>query len=351
MDIKELKLSEVKPYEKNPRKNDDAVKYVAESIKEFGFKVPLVIDKNGVIVAGHTRYKAAKQLKMKTVPCLVADDLTDEQVRAFRLADNKVAEQAEWDGDLLDDELAESFDIDMSLFGFDDLEEMERYTQTGGTGSLVKKYVAPPYSILNQAAGYWKDRKKEWLAYIHSADGRDDSVLGAGLRKLAIKNGTASKETSGVSIFDPVLMETMIAWFCPEGGHILDPFAGGSVRGLVSSYTGRSYTGVDLRPEQIEANEKNWEEVKNEKDFYGNDLRKPKWICGDSTEIDHLASGEYDCLITCPPYADLEKYSDDSKDLSNMKYSDFLTAYNEIVKKIDRNVERKLFCCRHCWRS
>lgn len=118
MDIKELKLSEIKPYEKNPRKNDNAVKYVAESIKEFGFKVPLVIDRNGVIVAGHTRYKAAKQLKMKTVPCLVADDLTDEQVRAFRLADNKVAEQAEWDVDLLDEELADILDIDMGMFGF-----------------------------------------------------------------------------------------------------------------------------------------------------------------------------------------------------------------------------------------
>lgn len=118
MDIKELKMSDIKPYEKNPRKNDNAVKYVAESIKEFGFKVPLVIDRNGVIVAGHTRYKAAKQLKIKTVPCLVADDLTDEQVRAFRLADNKVAEQAEWDFDLLDDELAQILDIDMDAFGF-----------------------------------------------------------------------------------------------------------------------------------------------------------------------------------------------------------------------------------------
>lgn len=124
MDIKELNLSDIKPYEKNPRKNDNAVKYVAESIKEFGFKVPIVIDRNGVIVAGHTRYKAAKQLKMKTVPCLVADDLTDEQVRAFRLADNKVAEQAEWDFDLLDDELAQILDIDMDAFGFlNDIDE------------------------------------------------------------------------------------------------------------------------------------------------------------------------------------------------------------------------------------
>lgn len=113
-------MDEIHPYEKNPRKNDYAVKYVAESIKQFGFKVPLVIDRAGVIVAGHTRYKAAKKLKMDSVPCIVADDLTDEQIKAFRLADNKVAEKAEWDFDLLAEELDGLFDFDMTVFGFDD---------------------------------------------------------------------------------------------------------------------------------------------------------------------------------------------------------------------------------------
>lgn len=94
MDIVNKRLDMIKPYGKNPRKNDEAVKYVAESIKQFGFKVPIIIDCDGVIVAGHTRYKAAKKLKMETVPCIVADDLTDEQIKAFRLADNKVAEKA-----------------------------------------------------------------------------------------------------------------------------------------------------------------------------------------------------------------------------------------------------------------
>lgn len=103
MDIVLKKISDIRPYENNPRKNDEAVKYVAESIKQFGFKVPIVIDKDGIIVAGHTRYKAAKKLNLKEVPCIVADDLTDEQVKAFRLADNKVAEKAEWDFELLGD--------------------------------------------------------------------------------------------------------------------------------------------------------------------------------------------------------------------------------------------------------
>lgn len=120
MDIVLKKLSDIRPYEKNPRKNDEAVKYVAESIKQFGFKVPIVIDSNGVIVAGHTRYKAAKKLNLKEVPCIVADDLTEEQVKAFRLADNKVAEKAEWDFELLSDELDDLFDFDMTVFGFEE---------------------------------------------------------------------------------------------------------------------------------------------------------------------------------------------------------------------------------------
>lgn len=119
-------LDEVRPYANNPRKNDDAVEYVVNSIKEFGFKVPIIIDGSGEIVAGHTRYKAAKQLDMEEIPCIVADDLTDEQIKAFRLADNKVSEKAEWDFDLLGEELDDIVDIDMETFGFDfEIEEEE----------------------------------------------------------------------------------------------------------------------------------------------------------------------------------------------------------------------------------
>lgn len=125
MNIVNKSISEIKPYEKNPRKNDDAVKYVAESIKEFGFKVPVVIDKNGVIVAGHTRWKAAKELKLETLPCVVADDLTEEQIKAFRLVDNKVSEKAGWDFALLEEELDDLFDFDMEVFGFVEHEDVD----------------------------------------------------------------------------------------------------------------------------------------------------------------------------------------------------------------------------------
>ena len=129
MQIVEKNINDIKPYEKNPRKNDSAVDAVTNSIGEFGFKVPVVIDKDNVIVCGHTRYKAAKKLGLDTVPCVVADDLTDEQIKAYRLADNKASELAEWDIDLLGEELDDIFDIDMSDFGFNLTEEEDTQTE------------------------------------------------------------------------------------------------------------------------------------------------------------------------------------------------------------------------------
>ena len=120
MTIREIKTADLKPYENNPRNNDAAVDAVANSIKQFGFKVPIVIDKDNVIVAGHTRLKAAEKLGLDKVPCIVADDLTDEQIKAFRLADNKTAELAEWDFNALAREIADLDTIDVSEFGFDE---------------------------------------------------------------------------------------------------------------------------------------------------------------------------------------------------------------------------------------
>jgi ParB-like chromosome segregation protein Spo0J len=119
--IEYIDIDKIKPYENNPRHNEEAIPYVMNSIKEFGFKVPIILDKNNVIIAGHTRVESAKRLGMTEVPCLYANDLTEEQVKAFRLADNKVSEKAEWDFNMLDAELAD-LDIDMSEFGFDKMD-------------------------------------------------------------------------------------------------------------------------------------------------------------------------------------------------------------------------------------
>lgn len=122
MNIEEISIEKLKPYENNPRNNKTAIEYVKNSIKEFGFKVPIVIGNDDIIVCGHTRYLAAKELDMKTVPCVRADDLTDDQIKAFRIADNKTAELAGWKTKLLDDELKELCDFNMELFGFPQFE-------------------------------------------------------------------------------------------------------------------------------------------------------------------------------------------------------------------------------------
>ena len=130
---------------------------------------------------------------------------------------------------------------------------------------------------------------------------------------------------TGTSIFDPVLTEAVIAWFTAPGDRVIDPFAGGSVRGVVTNASGRQYTGIDLRAEQIDANK-----VQGEAILPGNE---PAWICGDSVQIRTLAPGEYDFLLTCPPYGNLEVYSDDPADISNMDDDSFDRTYREILKE------------------
>ena len=147
MKITELSLSTLQEYENNPRNNDGAVDAVAASIKEFGFKVPVIVDSDNVIVAGHTRVKAARQLGMSAVPCIVADDLTPEQIKAFRLADNKVAELAGWDWSKLEEELAE-LDMDMTVFGFesyDDVDVDSFFEEAGDKSAKEPKQIQCPH--------------------------------------------------------------------------------------------------------------------------------------------------------------------------------------------------------------
>ena len=158
MEIQNRRIEDIKPYERNPRRNDGAVKYVAESIKQFGFKVPIVLDKHNVIVCGHTRYEAAKLLGMADLPCVVADDLTPKQIKAFRLADNKVAEKAEWDFDLLDDELADledDFDFEALGFEFEDPDDFDFKEKKDAALQTDEKYNLP-YFDEYRCEGRWQ---------------------------------------------------------------------------------------------------------------------------------------------------------------------------------------------------
>lgn len=150
MKVEAKSIGEIKPYENNPRDNDDAVDAVANSIKEFGWQQPIVVDIGGVIIAGHTRYKAAKKLGLKTVPVVVAKDLTEEQVKAYRLADNKSGELATWNDELLEDELGSIDDIDMSNFGFPPLETIEEENSEAHDDEFDKEPPKEPKSKAGQ---------------------------------------------------------------------------------------------------------------------------------------------------------------------------------------------------------
>lgn len=164
--------------------------------------------------------------------------------------------------------------------------------------------------------------------------GKDKSPAGLTLGEIEMEGAPQT----GTSIFDPVLCELAYRWFCPPGGTILDPFAGGSVRGVVASVLGRQYVGVDLRPEQVEANEAQAAQICDDP--------VPVWHVGDSREIDEIAVGVgADFIFSCPPYADLEVYSDDPRDLSTLDYGDFRDAYFEIIAKACTLLKPDRFAC------
>lgn len=326
MTIEYLPVKQLHEYSRNAKKHPaEQVEHIANSIREFGFRQPLVIDKDNVLVIGHGRLLAATKLGLDSVPCVRADDLTDEQIKALRLADNKTNE-SEWDFDLLGGELDDIFDIDMSEFGFEleydstEIDEVEH-------SSLNEQFVVPPFSILDTRQGYWQERKKAWKAIgIKSELGRQDNLLKMSKR--------IQDQGLSTSIFDPVLCEIMYKWFCPADGHIYDPFSGGSVRGIVAEKLGFYYFGIDLREEQIEANNKNAEEVGV----------RPTWRCDDSKNVDkYIEDDSQDMIFSCPPYGDLEKYSDDPRDISNMDYENFCIAYREIIQKASRKLKNDRF--------
>ena len=330
MDIQYKKISDITPYEKNPRKNDSAVKYVANSIKEFGFKVPIIIDKDGVIVAGHTRYKAAVKLKMKEVPCITADDLSKEQIKAFRLADNKVAEKAEWDFDLLGDELESILNIDMTDFGFDfdlDAESSPYDIPNSEKGSLRDIFLVPPFSVFDTKQGYWQERKRAWRDIIlDDGSSRGDAEL--------ISN-TMSKGFADVSLLDPVLSEIIVKYFMPDEKHgvnCFDVFAGDTVFGYVASKLKKKFTGIELREEQAEFNNSRIREIDTESIY----------ICDDGRNVrKHIQDNSQDLFFSCPPYFDLEVYSDNESDASNQK------TFEDFYKILDSAFSEAIHCLKN----
>ena len=355
MKIEKIPTDKLIPYARNAKKHDAAqVSKLAGSIREFGFNNPVLIDSKNGIIAGHGRVMAAQQLGLADVPCIRLGHLTDNQRKAYILADNRLAEiGGGWDEEMLKLELADlaSLGVDVTELGFDELpaDMQEAADLADAKKTLSEKFGVPPFTVLNAREGWWQDRKRAWLALgIKSEEGRPDDLVGAASKNSAYGKqcvGTDSKtgqlmykeSVGNTSIFDPVLCELAYRWFSPEGGIILDPFAGGSVRGIVASHCGRQYVGMDLREEQVQANRSQANVAQDP---------QPVWHCGDSRTIDHVCKDiKADMVFSCPPYADLEVYSEDPNDLSTLKYPEFKAAYFEIIQKACSLLKPNTFAC------
>lgn len=345
MEIRTIKASQIKPAAYNPRRElqpgDPEYERLRRSMDEFGYVDPIIWNETtGNVVGGHQRLNMLLADGVEDIDVSVVH-LTLEKEKALNNALNKIS--GEWDDEKLAallNELSEADDIDETLSGFDDEEiaellEAHGYDTGEGDGperfrdklnetprtSLFETFLVPPFSLLDTRQAYWKQRKKAWLDFgIRSEVGRGDNLVFS-------KNIQLSDNDNGTSVFDPVLCEIMYRWFCPEGGTIFDPFSGGSVRGIIAKLTGHIYTGIDLRQEQVEANRANAEELDVEQ-------LGLTWICDDSLNMDkHIADGSADMIFTCPPYFDLEQYSDDPRDISNMDYEGFTAVFEKILAK------------------
>lgn len=230
----------------------------------------------------------------------------------------------------------------------------ESKTQKIPSTLLKDKYGWPPFSILNTISWDWQRRKDEWEAIIgDSTDGRDTKRFNATPVNTFSARGTQAKDAESVSTFDPYLCELMYRWFSLPGAHILDPFAGGCVRGLVAAVLGRHYDGIDLSLEQVKANTT---QLYKTKARYIDIAGSATWLHGDALELlstydpledscTHVFGGSvYDMVFTCPPYYNLERYTKDPRDLSNAEnYSAFLNKYSDILYKSSRMLKEDSF--------
>lgn len=345
-----LPIDQLKPRKGNPRRGD--IDAIAESLERNGQFRPVVVNKpTGEILAGNHTYAAAKRLGWTHIAATFVD-VDEDQAARIVLADNRTADLGDYDDTLLLDMLKDldgdflgtgytQDDVDAILgdapgqpegqYYNDDPEGGEELEQDAYQhGSLSAKFGVPPFSVFDKRTGYWVNRKNEWKATgLDSGKGRDTGMLFPDRpdflsTQLFAYNG-------GTSIFDPVVCEMAYRWFSAPGDHALDPFAGGVVRGFVAATLGRDYTGIDVRQEQIDTNRQQWQRLRTTAGPTGQG--QPSWVHGDATRQEAcLPAGErYDLVFSCPPYADLEAYSDQTDDISTWPYHEFNAAHTRAI--------------------
>ena len=325
-----LPYDQIEPLQGRLKKRTDAqLDKICRSIIKHGWAFPEFIwqhEGHNYCLDGHGRQEA--------IPRLIAMGYTIPLIPVVYIEARNMAEAKELllkcisqYGTVTKEGFIEFADFDFDFIDFEipDISFDDIFPDPERRKSLAERFIVPPLSVLRVASGPWQNRKKAWLSLgIQSDKGRDDGMLKS---MAALAKKASGSNLPSESIFDPVLCEVMYRWFCPAGGQILDPFAGGSVRGIIAGFLDYNYTGIDLRQEQVDANLEQIDIVKERK--------QPVWLCGDSRNMGNLLPSEYSCdlVFSCPPYADLEVYSKLPEDLSNMDYSDFKIAYWDIIAK------------------
>ena len=348
------KLKELIPDDKNFNKGSEyGNSLIEKSFRKFGAGRSILIDKNNRIIAGNKSVENAAAIGMEDLQIVESDgkriiavkrmdiDLDTPEGRELALADNATAKaNIVFDAELI---VAEVGEVVCEEWGVE-LKDEEHESLTNPK-KLSDRFIIPPFSVLDTKQGAWQQRRNYWLSLgIKSEIGRDSMALNfsSGIKDSSVVSGSGlnwsestkdmvakiAGKSDGVSIFDPVLCELAYQWFNVPNGKILDPFAGGSVRGIVAAKLGFEYLGNDLSEKQIIANRSNATEVLKEAELY------PTWTNGDSLNIDTIAKDyKADMIFSCPPYADLEVYSEAKEDISNMPYKQFIEVYNQIIKK------------------
>ena len=395
-------ISSLQSDHKNARRRTDrSSSLIKESISRYGAARSIVIDEENRVLAGNGTIEGAKAAGIKNVRIIETDGddiiavkrtgLSEEDKVGLALADNRTSDLSEWDQEMLH-QLSEEHDLSpwfeedeindlLSALSDEDIDPAT--TDPVESTRLADRFGITPFSVLNAREGWWQERKRQWLALgIQSEVGREGNLLGMSetvlepdekkrkLLEMMREHGTmvaniqmlpgyyekknagmtdqqicdeyieSGSKQAGTSIFDPVLAELAYRWFCPTGGIILDPFAGGSVRGIVACKTDRKYVGCELRAEQVEANQEQAASICNDADL------QPVWHNSDSRKIDKVcAELEADMIFSCPPYADLEVYSDDPDDLSTLPYEQFRDSYFDIIKKTCSRLKNNSFAC------
>lgn len=328
MKVVQKEIRDLVPYANNARTHSEAqIAQLASSISTFGFNNPVLIDAQNGIIAGHGRVMAAAALELKRVPTICLDHLDDDQRRAYVLADNKLALEAGWDDELLKLELADLKGIfDLDAMGFSaaelaDLEKLDKYAD-GVSGSLADEFGVAPFSVLDTRKAEWIERRREWQQRIG-----DNGET---------RRGTLGFESFGGdwgnSVLDATLAETMVNWFGVPGGQVFDPFAGDTVFGYVSASMGMEFHGIELRQEQCDLNQARCTGL------------AATYYCDTSANMDaHVADASMDMVFSCPPYFDLEQYSDDPADISNMTLEDFYQVYTQVFTGTYRKLKNDRF--------